>query len=106
GARRGDGRPPGLSARGRKRGRRCAGGDDSAPRCRRTQRRTARSVRGRGGGGRSVAPRGLCAAEMVGADLKAYVLVGAIEAEDFALSSRADAALAAADCVISLTPYA
>jgi NADH-quinone oxidoreductase subunit G len=43
---------------------------------------------------------------MLGANLKAYVLVGAIEAEDFAVPSRAEAALAAADCVISLTPYA
>ncbi len=53
GARRGDRRPPWLSARGRKRGRRCAGGDDSAPRCRRTQRRTARSVRDRDAGRKS-----------------------------------------------------
>ena len=48
----------------------------------------------RGAGGRSVVPRGLSAAEMLGANLRAYVLVGAIEAEDFAVPSRAEAALA------------
>jgi NADH-quinone oxidoreductase subunit G len=60
----------------------------------------------RGIGGHPVAPRGLPAAEMLGADLKAYVLVGAIESEDFAMPGRAKLALGAADCVIALTPYA
>jgi len=57
-------------------------------------------------GGRAAQARGLPATEMLGAGLRAYVLVGAIEPEDFALPARAREALAAADCVVALTPYA
>ena len=60
----------------------------------------------RDAGGRGVVPRGMSVAEMLGANLRAYVLVGAIEAEDFAVPSRAEAAFRAADCVLALTPYA
>ena len=60
----------------------------------------------RGAGGRALAAPGLAAAEMLGANLKAYVLVGGIELEDFAVPTRAEAALAAAECVVALTPYA
>ena len=61
----------------------------------------------RGIGGRPVAPRGLPAAEMLGADLKAYVLVGAIESGGLRnAGSGRSWRLGAADCVIALTPYA
>jgi NADH-quinone oxidoreductase subunit G len=60
----------------------------------------------RGPAGREVAAPGLPAAEMLGANLKAYVLVGGLESEDFAMPARAAAALAGAECVVALTPYA
>jgi NADH-quinone oxidoreductase subunit G len=43
---------------------------------------------------------------MLAANLKAYVLIGGIESEDFAMPARAAAALKGAECVVALTPYA
>ena len=60
----------------------------------------------RGPGGRAVAQPGLSAAEMLDARLRAYVLVGGIEAADLAVPARAATALQAAECVVALTPYA
>jgi NADH-quinone oxidoreductase subunit G len=60
----------------------------------------------RGVGGRAAEARGLAASEMLGANLKGYVLVGAIESEDFAMPGSAASALGGAECVIALTPYA
>jgi NADH-quinone oxidoreductase subunit G len=60
----------------------------------------------RGVGGRQVASPGLPAAEMLNARLRAYLLVGGIEAADFAPSRNYEAALQAAECVVALTPYA
>ena len=91
GTRRGDRRAPWLSARGRQRGR-----------CGARRRDSASAVSADIPSRRAVCPRPRCC----GADLKAYVLVGAIESEDFAMPGRAKLALGAADCVIALTPYA
>ena len=60
----------------------------------------------RGRGGRAVAQPGLSAAEMLDARLRAYVLVGGIEAADLAVPARAGTALQAAESVVALTPYA
>jgi NADH-quinone oxidoreductase subunit G len=60
----------------------------------------------RGAGGRAVARPGLTAAEMLGARLKAYVLVGGVEGEDLATASAAQSALQSADLVVAITPYA
>jgi NADH-quinone oxidoreductase subunit G len=57
-------------------------------------------------GGRTVAAPGLNALEMLAARLKAYVLVGGIEAADLVPSSAIDASLRGADCVVAITPYA
>jgi NADH-quinone oxidoreductase subunit G len=65
----------------------------------------AGAVPHRGVGGRPVARPGLAATEMLGARLGAYVLVGGIEAADLA-APMAESALQAAECVVSLTPYA
>jgi NADH-quinone oxidoreductase subunit G len=66
----------------------------------------AGSLPHRGPAGSAVARPGLAAAEMLGANLKAWVLVGGIEAEDFAVPSRAASAFSGAQCVIALSPYA
>jgi NADH-quinone oxidoreductase subunit G len=66
----------------------------------------AGSLPHRGAAGGAVARAGLAAAEMLGANLKAWVLVGGIEAEDFAVPGRAASAFASAACVIALSPYA
>ena len=60
----------------------------------------------RGAGGRAVAKPGLAAAEMIGARLRAYVLVGGIETEDLPPSFGVENALRGADCVVALTPFA
>jgi NADH-quinone oxidoreductase subunit G len=60
----------------------------------------------RGVGGRIVARPGLAASEMLGARLKAYVLVGGLEIEDLAPSMGAQNALQSAECVVAITPYA
>jgi NADH-quinone oxidoreductase subunit G len=60
----------------------------------------------RGIGGRAVARPGLNAAEMINARLKAYVLVGGIEAADLAPSPGVDSALQGAECVVAITPFA
>jgi len=60
----------------------------------------------RGVGGRAVAKPGLAAAEMIGARLRAYVLVGGIETEDLPPSFGVENALRGADCVVALTPFA
>ena len=60
----------------------------------------------RGVGGRQVAKPGLPAAEMLNARLRAYLLVGGIEAADLAPSRNYEPALDAAECVVALTPYA
>ncbi len=60
----------------------------------------------RAAGGRAVAAPGLNAVEMLAARLKAYVLVGGIEAADLVPSSTIDASLRGADCVVAITPYA
>jgi NADH-quinone oxidoreductase subunit G len=59
----------------------------------------------RGVGGRPLAKPGLAAAEMIGARLRAYLLVGGVESGDLA-PSQVDAALQGAQCVVALTPYA
>jgi NADH-quinone oxidoreductase subunit G len=43
---------------------------------------------------------------MLAARLKAYVLVGGIEAADLVPSTSAEAALRSAECVVAITPYA
>ena len=60
----------------------------------------------RAAGGRAVAAPGLNAVEMLGARLKAYVLVGGIESADLVPSSVNDSSLRSADCVVAITPYA
>jgi NADH-quinone oxidoreductase subunit G len=60
----------------------------------------------RGVGGRAVAKPGLAATEMISARLRGYVLVGAVETSDLAPGPAAGSALAGADCVVALTPYA
>jgi NADH-quinone oxidoreductase subunit G len=60
----------------------------------------------RGAAARELATPGLPAADMLAANLKAYVLIGGIESEDFAMPARAEAALKGAECVVALTPYA
>jgi len=60
----------------------------------------------RGVGGRKVAKPGLPAVEMLNARLRAYLLVGGIEAADLVPSRNNEEALQAADCVVALTPYA
>jgi NADH-quinone oxidoreductase subunit G len=60
----------------------------------------------RGVGGRAVANPGLAAAEMIGARLRGYLLVGGVESADLGTLQAADAALQGAQCVVSLTPYA
>ncbi|MGB5102185.1 MAG: NADH-quinone oxidoreductase subunit NuoG [Steroidobacteraceae bacterium] len=60
----------------------------------------------RGVGGREVAKPGLPAVEMLNARLRAYLLVGGIEASDLVPSRNNEEALQAAECVVSLTPYA
>ncbi|HET7204594.1 MAG TPA: NADH-quinone oxidoreductase subunit NuoG [Steroidobacteraceae bacterium] len=57
-------------------------------------------------GGRAVSTPGLNAAEMLGARLKAYVLVGGIESADLAPATTTEASLRGADCVVAITPYA
>jgi NADH-quinone oxidoreductase subunit G len=57
-------------------------------------------------GGRPVSAPGLNAADMLAARLKAYVLVGGIEAADLAPAATTEASLKGADCVIAITPYA
>jgi NADH-quinone oxidoreductase subunit G len=66
----------------------------------------AGSLPHRAAAGGAVARAGLAAAEMLAANLKAWVLVGGIEAEDFAVPSRAASAFGSAPCVIALSPYA
>ncbi len=58
----------------------------------------------RGIGGQALNAAGLNVAEMLAAKLKAYVLVGSIEAQD--LPANAVANLRAAECVIALSSYA
>jgi len=60
----------------------------------------------RGVGGRAVAKPGLAATEMISARLRGYVLVGAVETPDLAPGPAVGSALAGADCVVALTPYA
>jgi len=60
----------------------------------------------RGVGGRPVTNPGLAAAEMLNAELDAYLLVGAIESADVAPSAATGAAMRQARCVVALTPYA
>jgi NADH-quinone oxidoreductase subunit G len=60
----------------------------------------------RAAGGREITAPGLNAVEMLGARLKAYVLVGGIESADLVPSSTIDASLRGADCVVAITPYA
>jgi len=60
----------------------------------------------RGVGGREVAKPGLPAVEMLNARLRAYLLVGGIEAADLVPSRNNEEALQAAECVVALTPYA
>ena len=48
----------------------------------------------------------MAAAEMLGAHLRGYVLVGGLESADLASPSGAEAALQAAACVVALTPFA
>jgi len=60
----------------------------------------------RGAGGRPVASPGLGAAEMLNARLRAYLLVGGIEAADLAPSPAVESALSGAECVVAITPYA
>jgi NADH-quinone oxidoreductase subunit G len=59
----------------------------------------------RGVAGQPHSQAGLAAAEMFGAQLKAYLLVGAIEPQQDIAAADAAGALKAADCVIALTPY-
>jgi NADH-quinone oxidoreductase subunit G len=60
----------------------------------------------RGVGGIAVRSAGLSAGDMINAKLRAYVLVGGVEPEDLAVPGRAETALAGADCVVALSPYA
>jgi NADH-quinone oxidoreductase subunit G len=60
----------------------------------------------RGAGGRPVARPGLAALEMLNAGLRGYVLIGGLESADIAPSPSAGSALASAECVVALTPYA
>ncbi len=60
----------------------------------------------RSAGGRAVAQPGLNAVEMLAARLKAYVLVGGIEAADLAPSGAIEASFRGAECVVAITPYA
>ncbi|MGE0114105.1 MAG: NADH-quinone oxidoreductase subunit NuoG [Steroidobacteraceae bacterium] len=64
----------------------------------------AGAVPHRGVGGQSLNVSGLNVIDMLAARLKAYVLVGSIEAQD--LPADAVANLRAADCVIALSSYA
>jgi NADH-quinone oxidoreductase subunit G len=57
-------------------------------------------------GGRPVPNPGLPAADMLAARLKAYLLVGGIEAADLAPATTTEASLKGADCVVAITPYA
>jgi NADH-quinone oxidoreductase subunit G len=59
----------------------------------------------RGIGGRPIARPGLGAADMIGARLKAYVLVGGVERADLG-PGNVDPSLQGAQCVVALTPYA
>jgi NADH-quinone oxidoreductase subunit G len=59
----------------------------------------------RGVGGRAVAKPGLSAAEMLGARLRGYLLVGGVERADLVASGAHDA-LQGAQCVVAITPYA
>jgi len=65
----------------------------------------AGAVPHRGVGGRPVARPGLSSAEMIGARLRGYVLLGGVERDDLA-PGKVDAALQGARCVVALTPYA
>jgi NADH-quinone oxidoreductase subunit G len=65
----------------------------------------AGAVPHRGVGGRPVALPGLACAEMIGARLRGYVLVGGVEGADLS-PGKVDAALQGAQCVVALTPYA
>jgi len=56
-------------------------------------------------GGQVSSATGLGAADMLGARLKAYVLMGAIEPEQDIATPGAIDALKSAECVIALTPY-
>jgi NADH-quinone oxidoreductase subunit G len=60
----------------------------------------------RGVGGRAVAKPGLAAAEMIGARLRGYLLVGGVEAADLVPSAANESALQGAECVVALTPFA
>ncbi len=60
----------------------------------------------RAAGGRVVSLPGLTASEMIAAKLKAYLLVGGLEAADFAQPTAVDAALQGAQSVVAITPYA
>jgi NADH-quinone oxidoreductase subunit G len=60
----------------------------------------------RGAGARVVAAPGLNTAEMLTAHLKAYLLVGGIEAADLAPGAASESALRGAECVVAITPYA
>jgi len=60
----------------------------------------------RGVGGRAVTKPGLAAAEMIGARLRGYLLVGGVEAADLAPSAVTESALQGAECVVALTPFA
>jgi NADH-quinone oxidoreductase subunit G len=53
-----------------------------------------------------VAKPGLAAAEMIGARLRGYLLVGGVEAADLVPSAANESALQGAECVVALTPFA
>ena len=60
----------------------------------------------RGVGGAALSAPGLNVAEMFGAKLKGYLLVGAFEPKDDVAVHGAAEALKAAECVVALSPYA
>jgi NADH-quinone oxidoreductase subunit G len=60
----------------------------------------------RGLGGQPLAVPGMAAGEMLAAGLDGYLLVGALEREDFADGAAAARALSGAGCVVALSPYA
>jgi len=60
----------------------------------------------RGLGGQPLAVPGMAAGEMLAAGLDGYLLVGALEREDFADGAVAAKALSGAGCVVALSPYA
>jgi NADH-quinone oxidoreductase subunit G len=59
----------------------------------------------RGLGGQPLAVPGMAAGEMLAAGLDGYLLVGALEREDFADGAVAAKALSGAGCVVALSPY-